>query len=292
MKLRFNIIALLGCTAILAACDNNNGEYELKDLDCNKAMVCQTKKGKPVTGVVKSYYPDGKLKRETSYLKGLREGIMLYYHETGAIKAKVPYKNNLVEGQALAYYEDGTLAGDCSYQLNKLDGSCKMYNEDGTQLSEETYKNGVKDGVSLTYDNGIVALKSVYADDVLVGREAFDDKGALQHKIFADENGSFNRYQSYYPDGAVKIDAEISDSEIAGKVKEYYENGRVKSEYEIKNGALIGEYTTYRKNGNISYTETYTAGELLAGEKKVQAAIVQMKLRFMYAAVKELLSEN
>ena len=158
--------------------------------------------------------------------------------------------------------------------------------------SVAAYKAGVKDGVSLAYGNGAAVLKSVYADDVLIGREVFDDNGALQHKIFADENGDFNRYQSYYPDGAVKIDAEISGSKIAGKVKEYYENGRIKSEYEIKNGALVGEYTTYRKNGNISYAETYKAGELLTGEKKVQAAIVQMKLRFMYATVKDILDNK
>lgn len=292
MKLRFNVITLLSCTAILAACDNNGGEYDFKDLDCNKAMVCQTKKGKLVTGMVKTYYPDGKLKRETAYVKGLREGLMTYYHENGAIEAKVPYKSNLVDGEVLSYYDDGTPAGDCNYKANKLDGICKIYNEDGTPLSEENYKNGVKDGVSLAYGNGAAVLKSVYADDVLIGREVFDDNGALQHKIFADENGDFNRYQSYYPDGAVKIDAEISGSKIAGKVKEYYENGRIKSEYEIKNGALVGEYTTYRKNGNISYAETYKAGELLTGEKKVQAAIVQMKLRFMYATVKDILDNK
>lgn len=292
MKLRFNVITLLSCTAILAACDNGNGEYDFKDLDCNKAMVCQTKKGKPVIGMVKTYYPDGKLKREISYIKGLREGIMTYYHENGAIEAKVPYKSNLVDGEVLSYYDDGTPAGDCNYKANKLDGICKIYNEDGTPLSEENYKNGVKDGETIDYHNGFVISKSIYNNDVLIGRESFDDNGILQHKLFADDNGEFNRYQSYYPDGAVKIDAEISGFEIAGKVKEYYNNGHVKSEYQIKNGALTGEYTTYRKNGNISYSEAYTAGETLNGEKKLQAAIVQMKLRFMYGIVKDILSEN
>ena len=59
MKLRFNVITLLSCTAILAACDNNGGEYDFKDLDCNKAMVCQTKKGKLVTGMVMSAWGIG-----------------------------------------------------------------------------------------------------------------------------------------------------------------------------------------------------------------------------------------
>ena len=155
-----------------------------------------------------------------------------------------------------------------------------------------SYKNGVKDGETIDYHNGFVISKSIYNNDILIGRESFDDNGILQHKLFADDNGEFNRYQSYYPDGAVKIDAEISGFEIAGKVKEYYNNGHVKSEYQIKNGALTGEYTTYRKNGNISYSEAYTAGETLNGEKKLQAAIVQMKLRFMYGIVKDILSEN
>ncbi len=286
MMFRYNILPLLAATALLSACDN--GEYDYKDLNCSKGMVCQTKSGKPVTGVVKTYYPEGELKRTITYIKGLREGVMTDYYQSGAVKAKVMYHNNLVDGAVSSYYENGVLAGDCNYTCEKLDGSCKLYNEDGSLDAEETYHNGVDNREVLRYVNGVAVLKSEFKNGVLTAREVYDENGAVQSKIFADNAEEINRYQVYYPNGAIKIDAETAGGKVEGKVKEYYDNGRLKSEYQVKGGGLIGDYTAYRKNGTISFAATYQEGKVPEGEERVQAAVVEMKLRFMRQGIQEI----
>lgn len=286
----FNLICLTVFAAMLSSCDK--GEYNYKDLNCSKAQVCQTKNNKPVTGLVSAYYSDGNPERTVSYVKGLREGVMTYYYESGTVRATVFYKNNLVDGAVKSYYENGILAGDCTYKANKLDGICKVYNEDGSILAEEQFKNGLKEGESIGYDKDVAVLKSHFKNNILTGRAVYDENSVLQAELLADDSGVFNRYQSYYPNGTLKIDAEMSGNKIVGKVTEYYDNGRIKSKYQINNGSLLGEYVTYRKNGNISYTETYTAGEELEGEKKVQAAIVKMKIRFMSDIIADILKAD
>lgn len=290
MMFRFNVLFLLGCAALLSACDG--GEYDYKDLNCSKAMVCQTQKGKPVSGVVKTYYPDGELKRAITYVKGLREGLMTDYYKSGVVKAKVMYHNNLVDGAVRTYYENGVLAGDCNYTCEKLDGTCKTYNEDGSLYAEETYHNGVENREVLRYINGVAVLKSEFKDDALISTEVYDANGAVQSKIFADGAENLNRYQVYYPNGNIKIDAEISGGKVEGKVKEYYDNGRTKSKYQVKYGGLIGDYTAYRKNGSISFAATYQEGKVPEGEERVQAAVVEMKLRFMRHEIKDILDAN
>lgn len=290
MMLRYNVIALLVCAALLSACDN--GEYDYKDLNCSKGMVCQTKSGKPVTGMVKTYYPDGELKRTITYVKGLREGMMTDYYKNGVIKAEVMYHNNLVDGSAKAYYENGVLAGDCNYTCEKLDGSCALYNEDGSLDAEETYHNGIENREVLRYMNRVAVLKSEFKNGVLIAREVYDENGAVQSKIFADNAEEINRYQTYYPNGAMKIDAETTGGKVEGKVKEYYDNGQLKSEYQVRGGGLIGDYTAYRKNGNISFAATYQEGKVPEGEERVQAAVVEMKLRFMRHEIKNILDAN
>lgn len=46
-------------------------------------------------GIVREYYPNGILKSEKNYIKGVLEGITLEYYETGILKSAINYSNNM-----------------------------------------------------------------------------------------------------------------------------------------------------------------------------------------------------
>ena len=54
--------------------------------------------------VVKEYYENGKLERETPYKNGKKEGMTKWYRWNGNLAGEIPYKNDKASKQ---YYENG-----------------------------------------------------------------------------------------------------------------------------------------------------------------------------------------
>ena len=53
--------------------------------------------GKP-EGLIRQYYPSGKLKEEIYYRQGKPEGISKQYYENGQLKTEANYKKGLLDG--------------------------------------------------------------------------------------------------------------------------------------------------------------------------------------------------
>lgn len=60
-------------------------------------------------GIVKEYYPNGTLKSEKNYIKGVLEGIAKEYYDTGILKAEINYSNNQPVKIIKRYSESGKL---------------------------------------------------------------------------------------------------------------------------------------------------------------------------------------
>jgi hypothetical protein len=88
--------------------------------------------GKPLTGLVKSYYKSGKIWRETPYKNGEQEGLKKWHYESGGIKSEAYYKNGLKEYtyDVDAFYDDDTETMRDS-RNQPLTGLVKSYYENG-----------------------------------------------------------------------------------------------------------------------------------------------------------------
>ena len=53
--------------------------------------------------VKKEYYPSGKLKLETTYRDGKKDGIEKIYFESGKLRGETPYKDGKKEGKMRLY---------------------------------------------------------------------------------------------------------------------------------------------------------------------------------------------
>ncbi len=73
----------------------------------------------PQNGITKTFYPNGKLYAEWSFVDGKQDGVTKIYYQNGKIQSQLSYKNG------------------------KLDGESSVYGENGRRISKNMYKNGI-----------------------------------------------------------------------------------------------------------------------------------------------------
>lgn len=92
-------------------------------------------------GLVKKYYPGGKLRAEIYYSKGRKHGTAKEYYRNGNLKLVVNYKNGIKDGPSSFYYENGKLYRETPFAKGKIEGTRKIYSN-GKLIAEIPYKNG------------------------------------------------------------------------------------------------------------------------------------------------------
>jgi antitoxin component YwqK of YwqJK toxin-antitoxin module len=131
-----------------------------------KFLYLDEKSNKPITGVVKTYYPDGTLQTESPYKNGIEDGVYKSYYESGVLESEQTYKNwrqvgigktyyksgaiqNIYQykdgievGVRKSYYESGALNITIPHSDEEANGVAKWYYESGEILGEITFKNG------------------------------------------------------------------------------------------------------------------------------------------------------
>nr|WP_319776165.1 TonB family protein [uncultured Sphaerochaeta sp.] len=104
-----------------------------------------------------------------------QNGVQKSYYVNGNLESEISYVEDILVGTSFWYYENGNLKQEKTYNNGKLNGFVKNYFENGLLNEEFHVKNGVKDGLHKTYyDNG--GLKSVlsYEDGILVKQITLD----------------------------------------------------------------------------------------------------------------------
>jgi len=72
-----------------------------------------------ISGLVKQYYPSGKLMTETQFKNGQANGMMVSYYETGVKKMQCSMKDNNVVGKAMYYDATGKVTQATEYRYEK-----------------------------------------------------------------------------------------------------------------------------------------------------------------------------
>tara|TARA_B110000967_G_C18334841_1_gene293803 strand:- start:18 stop:401 length:384 start_codon:yes stop_codon:yes gene_type:complete len=98
---------------------------------------------------------DNGMRLETSFKDGIKDGVETYWYENRKKASEGFYKNNELEGTLTYWYENGQKASEGFYEANRLEGVLKAWNEDGQLESEQEYKNGVLNGKSVFYEDGV-----------------------------------------------------------------------------------------------------------------------------------------
>lgn len=115
-------------------------------------------------GLVKTFYPDGKVESEINFRDSVREGEAKFYFENGNIKEERNYVNGRVDGLVKLYSDLGLLKEVFVIEDGKREGPTSLFDENGNYLSD-IYFEGGKLVVPSTIDNGSTYAENEKLDD-------------------------------------------------------------------------------------------------------------------------------
>ncbi|MFA7228672.1 MAG: TonB family protein [Melioribacteraceae bacterium] len=93
-------------------------------------------------GVIKSYYSDGTVQSETSYVNDVLDGAVITYLPDGKIFTEKNYSQGILDGFAREYYETGSLKEEYQVKKGILEGAYRKYNAGGELRELLSYSAG------------------------------------------------------------------------------------------------------------------------------------------------------
>ena len=238
------------------------GEYKYGDklngkgYDGQNNIVYEMKNGK---GKVIEYHDNGKIKSESEYLNGKKNGNSKEYHENGKLKFDIEYINGKLKGKGKEYYQDGLLKFEGEYlYYSRLKGKTYVNNKlefDGEFLHNDKWNGkGYDESGKLIYEliNGKGKIK-----EYQFGRLKYEGEYT---------NGKRNGLGKEYDyDGNLEFEGEYLDGKRNGKGKEYY-NKKIEYEGEYLNGKRNGKGKEFNYQGKIIFEGEYKLGDRWNGK--------------------------
>jgi TonB family protein len=114
-------------------------------------------------GIVKSYYPSGKVQTEESYVEDVRDGAFYKYYENGNLEEEKNYLSGVLNGWYRTFYESGLMREEVYLENGIRNGVDKLYYENGALAEVRSYKNGkLIRTIKLDFDPTYVAPSEAY----------------------------------------------------------------------------------------------------------------------------------
>ncbi len=253
------------------AIDKFSGIVDLEDMDKSK------------NGLVKKYYPDGRVKRIINYVNGIRHGKLEQYYPSGTLKQISIFFNGKVEGAIEEFYEDGKLKIEGEMKNGMRSGKFYFYNEDGS-YKMVTYANGIVKGETIDfYKNGNIHLKGNFINWKFDGKvEGYFEDGSLEYIASYKDGLTDGPYKTYNKDGTLDSQSIWKKGLLHGEYVEFFPNGRPHVKVNYVGGKEEGEETTFDENGNIVSKEFYHTGEKINSPKHID---LDYKIKWAYLII-------
>jgi antitoxin component YwqK of YwqJK toxin-antitoxin module len=206
---------------------------------------------KPVLGpeIRKTFYPNGNVKTEATYLGVVQEGI------------------------TKTYTEDGKLQLEEMFKANALNGITKEYFASGVVKRESMYKDGKKNGEEKTFYDISAFTESIamFQNDMRVGnmkRFNYYANGNLKEEAAANPEGKYEGIKKFfYEDGLIKIEENYQNGIKQGIRRLYYDNGLLAKAQTWLNDKQTGVENVYTEKGRLMASNTFDAGKWIRSQE-------------------------
>lgn len=232
------------------------------------------------------YYPNGQVNRDVPYDKGEIHGEELLYSDQGELKGKTLYLRGKKHGAAFfkgakevppyseAYREGLLIEGlycDFSGQvISKIEGGegIKAVFKEGKLIEKRDYRGGKEEGLVRCFDqHGDLINTFEVKEGIKEGEEWVYyslTEGSAQPKLYLEWNQGVIHgiCRSWYPNGALESEREMSENKKHGVASAWYLDGSVMfiEEYE----ANLLKKGSYRKKGDLEVKSTIENGKGVA----------------------------
>jgi uncharacterized protein len=189
-------------------------------------------------GVWREFYPDGKLKTETSYKNGVQYGLKKEYDVTGKLTSSINY----VEGNIdLNYSEE----------------------DDSIEIKEEKFDNGNLKRSGAYKSNVPIGVHKIYNESgELYYAQVYDNKGSViaeggMNKIGRKEN----KWIEYYRLKEKRTEGFYRNGKKNGQWIYYFTNGNIEQKGTFENDLYDGNWTWFDKEAHEIKSEQFSGGK-------------------------------
>ncbi|MBY0480100.1 MAG: hypothetical protein K2Q21_01995 [Chitinophagaceae bacterium] len=257
MKTLITTFLLLLCTYFLHAQTEVKKEYWLsKKLKSETTYLNGIKNGKEI---IYSYWGDKE--SETNWVNGLKQGVQKNYYK-GNIQSEIPFVNGKEEGLALYYDGKGRLRNDELWENGKIKCRDKEYYTNGNLLKECPCVDGKNNGVYKRYfQNSQVWEETQMHDDQYNGTyKLYYDNGTLIKEYNYIEGKRNGICKDFNEKGVLQVSQTFANDVLDGASKLYTDRGVIYNEIIYVNGIQNGKYKLYDKEGRIKSEELFING--------------------------------
>jgi antitoxin component YwqK of YwqJK toxin-antitoxin module len=254
------------------------------------------------------YYPSGKTKQITPYVKGKPDGYSYEFSEDSTIISIIKYQAGILanierinrkdelgnkQGVFKDFYEDGKLKEEKKYKDDLIDGYVKTYDKKGNLSNTEKFNNGnkVKNAPELAkldvykdfYEDGTLKYEGGYINGMPVGTHyhykqkyicdslpvARDDTSDVMIKKIVCRNRAVPDSAITFNEG-IKIEYGAVDS-LRNKIgiwSEYHNSGEFRGKGLYANDKRIGDWVFYYPNEKVEQRGKYDKKGHAQGEWK------------------------
>jgi len=197
----------------LYGCMNKGGQKKTEETDADTVTVADT----GFTGI-KQFYSKNFLSYEAEYKNGIRHGLMKTYYPSGKVRQTFQYENGLREDTAIWYHEDGKVFRKTAFKKDSMNGMQLQYYKSGKVRAKLEFENGLrKPYIEEFKENG--EKITVYPAVVIKTRDEYSINGTYKINLQLDKpDVKVTFYRGDYIDGLFvpKKLTKINNSETTG----------------------------------------------------------------------------
>jgi antitoxin component YwqK of YwqJK toxin-antitoxin module len=87
-------------------------------------------------GLMRSFYPGGKLRQTFWYEKGMKEDTAIWFYEEGAIFRKTPFRRDSMNGTQIQYYKSGAVRAKMNFVNGLRTPYLEEFTSDGKKITD------------------------------------------------------------------------------------------------------------------------------------------------------------
>lgn len=214
-------------------------------------------------GISTYYHPQGKVWKIVPYAQNKREGTQYTYLETGELFSQTTYHNDELDGPLQRFWSPDNYASDewfCSGQLV----SGVYWDSKGEEITRITDGNGKR---TLFNKLGVSEIQE-YRNGRLEGRvEKYNRAGRLAATYYVKNGLKSGEEVQFYPQSLEpKLLISWYEGKIQGTVKTWYPNGQLENQREMSDNKKNGLLTAWYNDGSLMMIEEYDHDTLTRGE--------------------------
>jgi len=213
-------------------------------------------------GPLYTYYPNGNAKNRLSYSGGLLSGTQFSYHLNGALNEEILYDSGFMNGPYKSYYESGALRQAGFFMKDKEDGEWVTYFPNGQKSQISFYDQGTNTGRTFSYNlqGKLEHIEQLDADGNSERITLFKNDGSVEGEM--DYRNDSLRFVQYHKSGMKRRVWSFKDQELHGVQQWYYPNGQLRNELQLIYGKVDGRSAEYDHHGLLRMDMNYYLGEI------------------------------